>query len=109
MARNCIGLTLSLSAGIILSASAALAKEVPAPAAPAAPAVPSAATPAYSRYNMEELKKKFPHYPSHLQLDKALTKENAKFNAPSLMTCSMMNGRTPCTRCPFRIRFIWAS
>lgn len=85
MARNCIGLALGLSAGLALSASAALAKEIP-PAPVPAPSVEAPA--AYSRYNMEEWKKKFPHYPSHLKLDEALKKEDAKFNAPSLMTCA---------------------
>ncbi len=85
MTRNCISFALSLSAGIALTAAAALAKD--APPAPA-PAVPSVATPAYSRYNMEEWKAKFPHYPSHLKLDEALTKEDAQFNAPSVMTCA---------------------
>ncbi|MGR0482424.1 MAG: multiheme c-type cytochrome [Candidatus Electronema sp. V4] len=92
MTRNCIGLALSLSAGIALSATAALAKNTPAPTpivpSSAAPVVPLAATPAYSRYNMEEMKKKFPHYPSLLQLDSALSKEEAKFTAPTPMTCA---------------------
>ncbi|WP_417912901.1 multiheme c-type cytochrome [Candidatus Electronema sp. TJ] len=98
MTRNRIGLALSLSAGLALSSSYALAKEAPAPAepaapAPAAPAVPSpvapaAAVPAYSRYKAEDWIGKFPNYPSMLKLDEALTRKDAKFTAPSLMTCA---------------------
>ncbi|CAK8719425.1 MAG: Cytochrome c554 and c-prime [Candidatus Electronema aureum] len=86
MARNCIGLILGLTAGTALAATAAFAKT--APEVPTAPTAPTVAVPAYSRYNMEEWKKKFPNYPSHLKLDEALSKEDAKFNAPSVATCA---------------------
>jgi hypothetical protein len=75
MRQGRIGLILSLTAATALVSSAVLAETAPAQSS-------------YSRYNMEEWKKKFPNYPSHLKLDEKLSKEDAKFTAPAPETCA---------------------